>query len=196
MSAHAVFALVDPTAGPLSPAWAGLAARLGARATLVLRPAVVSSARQWLHWIAEAQRAVAGTGARIVVSERADVARAAQVGLQLPERGLDVAAARRWLGPTWPLGASRHDLPGVLRAAREGADWITVAPVFPTPSKPGHPGLGLGGLAALVEALRGEGHTSRLIALGGIGAAELAAVLATGVDGVAGIRGAASGSLG
>jgi thiamine monophosphate synthase len=47
-----------------------------------------------------------------------------------------------------------------------------------------------------VEALRGEGHTTRLIALGGIGAAELAAVLATGVDGVAGIRGAASGGLG
>jgi thiamine-phosphate diphosphorylase len=196
VSAHAVFALVDPTTGPLSPTWAGLTARLGARATLVLRPSTVSSARAWLGWIAEAERAAAGTGARIVVSERADVARAAQVGLQLPERGLDVAAARRWLGPTLPLGASRHDRPGALRAARDGADWIIIAPVFPTPSKPGHPGLGLGGLAALVEAVRSEGHSTPLIALGGIGAAELAAVLATGVDGVAGIRGAASGALG
>jgi thiamine-phosphate pyrophosphorylase len=196
VSVHAVFAIVDPAEVPLAPAWPDLARRLGARACLVLRPRQVAAARMWLRWIAEAEYVAAGTGARVVVSERADVARAAQVGVQLPEHGLDVSAARRWLGPALPVGASRHDVAGALHAAREGADWITVAPVFPTPSKPGHRGLGLAGLAEIVRALRAEGHHTPVIALGGIGAAELGPVLATGVDGVAGIRGAASGALG
>lgn len=196
MSAHAVFALVDPCSSDWRTDAARVAAQLGPRATLVLRPSAPPPARTWLGWIAEARDAIDGTGARVIVSERADVARVTGVGLQLPERGLDVASARRWLGPEAPLGASRHDVRGAVRAAREGADWVMVAPVFPTPSKPGHPGLGLAGLAEVIQAVRGAGYTTPIIALGGIGAAVLADVLATGVAGVAGIRGVAQGALG
>jgi len=48
------------------------------------------------------------------------------------------------------VGRSCHDTEEVSRAAAQGCDYVTVSPVYPTPSKPGYgPALGPSGLAAL-----------------------------------------------
>ncbi len=64
-------------------------------------------------------------------------------------------------------------------------DWILVSPVFPTPTKPGQPALGLDGLARSIH-----GKQNHVVALGGIDAANAREVLATGVAGVACLRAA------
>ena len=127
-------------------------------------------------------------GCSVLVTDRLDVARALGLGVQLPEDGLEIADARAYLGPGAIVSASRHDPAGVRAAI--GADWITIAPVFPSASKPGLPGLGVESLA---RARAAAPPGARIYALGGIDAATAPLAWATGVDGVAAIRAAWAG---
>jgi thiamine-phosphate diphosphorylase len=82
------------------------------------------------------------------------------------------------------VGRSCHDRREVLSACREGCDYMTVSPVFPTPSKPGYgPALGLAGVTALV-ALAGGGRPLAY-ALGGVRPEDVPGCLAAGAHGVA-----------
>jgi thiamine-phosphate pyrophosphorylase len=125
-------------------------------------------------------REALATGKRIVVNDRVDVALAAGAyGVHLPERGLSIADARA-LGARF-VGRSVHSLDGVRASA--DADLIQLGPIFETPGK--GPPLGL----AILEAARSLTR-AQLVAVGGITEARVQAVLATGADGVAMIRGA------
>jgi thiamine-phosphate diphosphorylase len=79
------------------------------------------------------------------------------------------------------VGRSCHDPREVVAAAAEGADYLTVSPVFLTPSKPGYgPALGLAGLRRLVALT-----DVPVYALGGVDALGAAACLEAGAAGVA-----------
>ncbi len=103
-------------------------------------------------------------------------------GVQLPERGPPVAEARARLGPAALIGASRHDLSGVLAAAREGASFVTLSPVFAVPGKGA--ALGLEGFAAIA----GQSPID-VLALGGVDASSAGALIERGACGLAAIRG-------
>ncbi len=119
-------------------------------------------------------------GARVAVNDRIDVALAAGAdGVQLGERSLSVAVARG-IAPGLQLGASVHGVARAIQAAAGGADWLTFGHVFATRSHPGEPPRGLDELARVVEAVN-----CPVIAIGGIGPEQVAAVLATGAGGVA-----------
>lgn len=128
----------------------------------------------------EARRLARESPVPVVVSTRVDVALAFGLGVQLPERDLPVAAARRLL-PRALIGRSVHGPDSALAAAEEGADYLLLGPVFPTPSHPGAPSLGpqrFGEIAALVPI--------PVLAIGGVDA-ERAETL--GGAGYAAIRG-------
>lgn len=92
-----------------------------------------------------------------------------------------LAAADAFPAPRPALvGRSCHSAEEVARAEDEGCDWVTVSPVFPTPSKPGYgPALGADGLAALVPA------TVPAYALGGVRPTDVPSCRAAGAYGVA-----------
>lgn len=101
-------------------------------------------------------------------------------GVHLP-RGMDMQTARRQIGATRWIGVSAHSLVEVEAAAAAGADYVTLSPIFPTPSKPGYgPPLGL-------DALRQATQVTSLpvIALGGITAENAAECIQAGAAGVA-----------
>lgn len=127
-----------------------------------------------------------GTRTRLLVNDRADIARAAGAdGVQLTARSLDAATVRRLFGPDFLVGVSTHT-PDEARAARDGgADFVLFGPVFDTPSKRayGPPA----GLARLAEAARALAPFP-LLAVGGITRANSAQTLAAGARGVAAIR--------
>jgi thiamine-phosphate diphosphorylase len=78
------------------------------------------------------------------------------------------------------VGRSCHNAHEVSRAADEGCDYVTVSPVYVTPSKPGYgPPLGLPGLAALCR------PGLPVYALGGVTPATVPQCLASGAYGVA-----------
>jgi len=121
-------------------------------------------------------------GAPLILNDAVDLARTLGVeGVQLPERGSSPRDARARLGPTAWIGASRHDLAGVLAAASEGADFVVLSPVFAVPDKAAP--LGLAGLQAVALA-----SALPIVALGGITAASAAAVVGAGAHGIAVIR--------
>jgi thiamine-phosphate pyrophosphorylase len=89
--------------------------------------------------------------------------------------------------PSSPVGRSCHDLGELLRACDEGLDYVTLSPVAPTRSKPGHgPALGAHGLRGLVDAVRAaRAQVPRIHALGGVDATNAGDWTSSGADGVA-----------
>ena len=126
------------------------------------------------------------TGTRLLVNDRADVARAAACdGVHLTTRSLEVATVRRAFGPDLLVGVSAHT-PAEARAARDGgADFALFGPVFDTPSKRAYgPPLG----PRLLRETAGALDPFPLIALGGVTLENARACLDAGARGVAAIR--------
>lgn len=115
-------------------------------------------------------------GVLFIVNDRPDIARLADAdGVHLGQDDLSVAAARRVVGPEAIVGVSTHNLEQVRRAARGGADYIGVGPVFPSETKAfdSFPGLDF------VRATAAE-TSLPAFCLGGIGLANVGAVRAAG----------------
>lgn len=130
----------------------------------------------------EAMAAVAGTGTRVLVNGRPDVALAAGAhGVHLPAAGLSVAAVRASFADLL-VGTSCHDAAQVRAAAEAGASLVVFGPVFPTPGKESR----AQGLDALAHACRDVAVP--VYAIGGLDAGNAARAWAAGAAGVAAIR--------
>jgi thiamine-phosphate pyrophosphorylase len=119
--------------------------------------------------------------ASLIVNDRADVAAAAgAAGVHLGREDLDVATARRLLGPGRLIGRSvraGEEVGGL----EEPADYLGVGPVFATASKTdAGPVVGLDGLRAIVRRARRP-----VIAVGGITPERVPDLLRAGAFGVA-----------
>lgn len=132
----------------------------------------------------ERVRQIPGCRTRILLNDRADIALAAGAdGVHLPSSGMPVARLRRIMPATFLVARSCHQAEEVRQAAREGADFCVLGPVFFTPSK-----AGMGdpvGLAAL-DAIRDI--EIPVLALGGIDLCNADACLQHGAAGIAAIR--------
>ncbi|HYE95573.1 MAG TPA: thiamine phosphate synthase [Rubricoccaceae bacterium] len=122
---------------------------------------------------------------RLAVNTHLDVASAFGADGHVGERGPSPEVARGTLRPGSRLGVSLHAMGEVSKAVAAGADYLLFAPVFPTASKPGHPGTGLETLADIVEAA----GTLPVLALGGITPDRVASCLDAGAHGVAVLSG-------
>ena len=145
--------------------------------------------RPLFNLVSAAVAAVRGSGVKLLINDRLDVAWAAGAGgVHLGENSLpiaDVVRATRHSGPEdFLVGASCHSPEAAARAAREGADYILFGPVFATPSKAafGAPQ----GLARLAEVCRGV--SIPVLAIGGITAENAGACKEAGAAGIAAIR--------
>lgn len=122
-------------------------------------------------------------GFLLFVNERFDVALGAGAhGVHLGAASLPVRAVRRSVGRRLRIGYSAHSVEEAAAAARDGADLVTLSPVFPTISKPmSAPPLGIEPLREAVRRVRG----AEVFALGGIDAERAALLRGTGIAGVA-----------
>ena len=129
---------------------------------------------------------VRGTGTRLLVNDRADIARAAGAdGVHLTTRSLDAPTVRRVFGPDFLIGVSTHTLEEARAAADGGADLALFGPVFDTPSKRAYgPPAGLESLGVVARSLA----PFPVLALGGVTRDNCAQVLDAGARGVAAIR--------
>lgn len=120
-------------------------------------------------------------GALLVVNDRVDVALAARAdGVHVGQEDIPAPAVRELLGPDRWLGVSVGSV-AEAEAAATVADYVSVSPVFATPTKPGAgSGVGLEGLQAVVRAV-----TVPVLAIGGINAANARACVQAGAAGLA-----------
>jgi thiamine-phosphate pyrophosphorylase len=131
--------------------------------------------------LTRAVRVAAPPPFRLLVNARADIALAAGAdGVHLPADGVPVAAVRERWGSRLLIGCSTHDEAEVAAAAASGADYVTFGPVQASPDK--GPPTGNAALAAVAEL------GVPVLALGGLGVADVPAVAAAGAAGLAAIR--------
>lgn len=152
----------------------------GLRLVQVREPVLSAPARE--SFAAAVVRRAHAAGALVVVN--GDVALAQRCGadgVHLPAHQLTALTQR----PALPwVGASCHGRDELLRAAELGLDYALLGAVRPTPTHPGRSGLGWEGFARLAAAL-----PMTVLALGGLGDADMAAARVAGAHGIAGIRG-------
>ncbi|MBF0158330.1 MAG: thiamine phosphate synthase [Magnetococcales bacterium] len=160
--------------------WAALSA--GIRHLLLRQPGLSADdlrplAQRWRQRTHE-------QGALLLIHQHIDVALAvAADGLHLPEKGLDTAMARHRLGPNRLLGRSCHDPVTAQQALNQGADYVTLSPLFTTQSHSDATPIGVEKFRSWRTMIHGP-----VLALGGIDQTNITAALAAGADGVAMIR--------
>lgn len=122
----------------------------------------------------------AEAGAFFIMNDRLDLALAVEAdGLHVGQEDLPAPVARRLLG-SGLLGVSSHRPAESLQAQADGADYVAVGSIFPTPSKTQFQLVGLD----LIRRVR-PGIRVPLVAIGGITLENVASVIEAGADGVA-----------
>jgi thiamine-phosphate pyrophosphorylase len=137
----------------------------------------------WYRLLEGCVRVLADSGVELWVDDRADLAALFPVhGVHLGQADLPPGAARRVVGAGVQIGLSTHGEEQLAAAdADPEVDVIAVGPVFPTTGKErADPIVGL----AFVRQARAR-TAKRLVAIGGIDAGNVAAVLAAGADAAA-----------
>ncbi|HEX5703340.1 MAG TPA: thiamine phosphate synthase [Pyrinomonadaceae bacterium] len=133
---------------------------------------------------AEAASKVAGNNrVTLIINDRVDIAMAINAGgIHLGQDDMPVEAARRLVRNDTLIGFSTHTQQQAETAVRSAIDYLAFGPVFRTSTKPDHdPVVGLKQL----RAVRNIAADFPLVAIGGISAANVQAVLEAGADSVA-----------
>jgi thiamine-phosphate pyrophosphorylase len=120
--------------------------------------------------------------ALFILNDRPDLAvRCGADGVHLGQDDMPVREAREIVGPDPLIGLSTHS-PEQIEAA-EGADQISVGPVWATPTKPGRPATGL-------ELIHRAARTAPVpfFAIGGIDSSNVADVVRAGAERVVVVR--------
>lgn len=121
-------------------------------------------------------------GALLIVNDRIDVALAIDAdGAHVGQDDMPAALARQLLGPERILGVSAGNQQEAAEAVLAGADYLGVGPIYATGSKAdAGPAVG----TALLQELATR-HSLPLVAIGGITAENVSAVIHAGATGVA-----------
>lgn len=176
-----LYAITDAAAG--SSHLEQVAAFVRAGATLVQIRDKRASGREALYEVVvEALRIAHPLGAKIVVNDRVDVARAARAdGVHVGQEDLPAAAAREILGPDRIVGVSTHSVEQAREAERLAVDYVAIGPAFATSTKENpDPVVGLDGIAAVRAVV-----AKPLVAIGGITVERAPSVIAAGADSLA-----------
>lgn len=123
-------------------------------------------------------------GALFIVNDDPHLAREmAADGVHVGQEDAGPAEARAVLGEDAVIGLSTHSAEQIAAAQDSGADYISVGPVWETPTKEGRPAVGL-------ELVRHAAEASRLpfFAIGGIEPGNVGEVVAAGAERVVVVR--------
>jgi thiamine-phosphate pyrophosphorylase len=126
---------------------------------------------------------VRGTGTRILVNDRLDVALAAGAhGVHLRGDSMPASRVRTLCPRPFLIGRSIHTVDEARRADASALDYLVFGTVFAAVSKPGREPAGVGELAAVVAAT-----TLPILAVGGVTLETMPAVMRAGAAGAAAI---------
>jgi thiamine-phosphate pyrophosphorylase len=142
----------------------------------------VGSPQEVLRGAAVLREAMAGSGCRLILNDRADLAVLAGFdGVHVGQRDLEPEDARRVVGAERMVGVSTHTESQVRAAELSCADYVAIGPAFATGTKAdAEQVVGLEGVRR-ARALT----TKPLVAIGGITRANARSVIEAGADSVA-----------
>ncbi len=180
-----VICLVTPGHGDGSRIVAAIAAAARAGATLIQIREPRLDDRALFALVSRAIEATAGTPARVLVNDRADVAMAASAaGVHLRGGSAPASRVRAIAPPGFLIGRSVHAVEEARAVeAGGGCDYLVFGTVFPSASKPaGHRTAGLSELRAVCDAV-----ALPVLAIGGLTEERAPAAARAGAAGLAAI---------
>ncbi len=131
--------------------------------------------------IAKELRRITRGSALLIANDNPRVAAACEAdGVQLPEAGVAVDAARDIIGDGKLIGRSVHSVKGAIDAEREGADLLVAGTIYASRS---HMGVEPAG-SSLLSSIAGQVPLP-LLGIGGIGPGNIANVIEAGAWGAA-----------
>ncbi len=138
--------------------------------------------RRFLQEGEKARNAAKRHGALFIVNDRVDAALALHAdGVHLGQTDMPASAARRLMGSEALIGVTAPTAALAKQAQQDGADYVGFGPIFGTRSKPdARAPVGVEGLRAYCATV-----SLPVIAIGGIGADVVPALLEAGAYGVA-----------
>ena len=135
----------------------------------------------------EAQRWCRDAGATFIIDDRVELVRQIGAdGVHLGKNDMPVGEARALLGDNFIIGGTANTFDDIRSHYEAGTNYIGCGPFRFTTTKKGlAPVLGLEGYTYLINRAREEGINLPIVAIGGITAEDIPAIMSTGVSGVA-----------
>ena len=126
-------------------------------------------------------------GANLIVNDFPYLAKAVNsYGVHLGLQDMPILEARKIIGKHQIIGGTANTFEHIRQRVAEGADYIGLGPFRFTHTKENlSPIVGLAGYQNLMEKVRQAGISIPIIAIGGIEAADIPAILETGIYGIA-----------
>ena len=123
-------------------------------------------------------------GALFIINDRVDMALALDSdGIHLGQDDMPVEAARKILGKKKIIGLSTHSVSQIDGALKKDVDYISVGPVYSTPTKPDYAPVGLDLIRTASRKLK-----IPFVAIGGIDESNIKEVTAAGAKRIAVVR--------
>lgn len=146
-----------------------------------------ASEEEMLPVALEAQRMCREAGATFIIDDHVElVSRIGADGVHLGKNDMPIDEARSILGSGFIIGGTANTFDDVLMHHRRGADYIGCGPFrFTTTKEKLSPVLGLEGYRSIMEQMKAAGLDMPVVAIGGITAADIPSIMATGVTGIA-----------
>ena len=125
--------------------------------------------------------------ATFLIDDRVALVKELQIdGVHLGKNDMPIAEARKILGDGFIIGGTANTFEDVKAHYEAGADYIGCGPFrFTTTKKNLAPVLGIDGYREIIEKMSKAGIDLPVVAIGGITADDIDAILATGVKGIA-----------
>lgn len=135
----------------------------------------------------EAQKLCKAKDATFIIDDHVELVKEIGAdGVHLGKLDMPVAEARKILGDSFIIGGTSNTFEDIAMHAAAGADYIGCGPFrFTTTKKNLSPVLGLEGYQTLVAKMKEQGLTLPIVAIGGINAEDIPAIMRTGVSGIA-----------
>ena len=131
------------------------------------------------HWMRDLTNEY---GSKFLINDRVDIALAVKAdGVHLGQNSMPASAARKISGGRLLIGVSTHSIKEAVQAEKEGADFITLGPIYETPSK-----LKYGQPIGIDTFKEAKSRVSLpVFAIGGINTDRVTEVMKAGADGIA-----------
>ena len=140
------------------------------------------SAREAVKAVSQLKKDKSLQNIKVIINDRVDLAMASGAdGVHLGQEDLPIAEARKLLREEKIIGVSTHNVEEAIQAEKEGADYISLGPIFVTQTKKdAEAPLGVKKISQVKKSVK-----LPLIAIGGISEANIGEVKAAGADAVA-----------
>lgn len=144
-------------------------------------------AAEWRQHALATQVVCRHHGARLIINDNPALAlEIGAAGVHLGQQDMPPTEARALLGPGFIIGGTANTFADVAALVAAGVDYIGLGPFrFTTTKEKLSPILGLAGYADILAQCRAVGFTVPIVGIGGVGLADVAALRATGLHGVA-----------